>query len=122
MLAIGPVDIQPRTRDNTPLPPIVWDRELWRRLAACSGFDTNLFFPAGTSDQLTEQVNLAKSVCRSCPSRLACLEFSLRTLQDGIWGGHTEEERKSMRRKRRAAARKALVNKAHPPDLDAFAG
>jgi WhiB family transcriptional regulator, redox-sensing transcriptional regulator len=90
--------------------PIMWNTNDWRKSSACNAIDTNIFFPVGTTGYAIDQINLAKSICRDCPARLACLEFSLRTLQDdGIWGGHTEEERRVIRRARRVAARKAKL-------------
>jgi WhiB family transcriptional regulator, redox-sensing transcriptional regulator len=85
-----------------------WNNMSWRSYAACGSLDTNLFFPIGLTGYAIDQTNLAKAVCADCPVRLQCLEFALRTLQDhGVWGGHTEEERRVIRRSRRAAARRA---------------
>ena len=86
-----------------------WNTSHWRAAAACSNMETNLFFPVGEGMMALDQINLAKSVCASCPVRLECLEFAIRTIQnDGIWGGATEEERKIIKRSRRAAARRAV--------------
>ena len=50
----------------------------------------------------------ARQVCRSCPVVEACLGYALETNQRaGIWGGSTEEERKTLRRKWLAARRRA---------------
>jgi WhiB family transcriptional regulator, redox-sensing transcriptional regulator len=87
-----------------------WNNLAWRSHAACSSLDTNLFFPVGLTGYAIDQTNLAKAVCNDCPVRNQCLEFALRTLQDhGVWGGHTEEERRVIRRARRAAARRAAL-------------
>ena len=57
--------------------------------------DTNLFFPDSESDS-----GPALAVCAVCPVRAQCLDFALRTRQnDGVWGGHTETERKRIRRR-----------------------
>lgn len=88
----------------------MWDDSAWREKAACHDIDTNTFFPVGLTGSSIEQTNRAKTICRSCPAQPACLEFALRTNQDhGIWGAHTEEERRALRRARRAAARRALA-------------
>ncbi|HEV8115212.1 MAG TPA: WhiB family transcriptional regulator [Acidimicrobiales bacterium] len=48
-----------------------------------------------------------------CPVRQQCLEFAITTNQEyGVWGGHSEEERRVVRRQWRArqrAAQKATV-------------
>jgi WhiB family transcriptional regulator, redox-sensing transcriptional regulator len=87
-----------------------WNDLSWRRDAACVSVPTETFFPVGLTGQADSQTQLAKRVCASCPVRDCCLEFALRTNQDhGVWGGRTEEERRTIRRSRRAAARKAAA-------------
>ncbi len=67
----------------------------WKADAACRDLDTNLFFPDSESDS-----GPALEVCASCPVRQQCLDFALLTRQnDGVWGGHTETERKRIRRR-----------------------
>ncbi len=88
----------------------MWNDLSWREKAACHDIDTNTFFPVGLTGSSIEQTNRAKTICRSCPAQAPCLEFALRTNQDhGVWGAHTEEERRALRRARRAAARRALA-------------
>ena len=89
-----------------------WNYEDWRDDAACRAIDTNLFFPIGLNPSAIGQTNVAKAVCDSCAVQNCCLEFALRTNQDhGVWGGHTEEERRILRRARRAAARRAAAQR-----------
>lgn len=67
----------------------------WKADAACRDLDIDLFFPDTESDSAP-----AVAVCAGCPVREACLDFALRTRQnDGVWGGHTESERKRIRRR-----------------------
>lgn len=88
----------------------MWNDMSWRDHAACQDIDTNMFFPVGLTGSAIDQTHRAKTICRSCPAQPACLEFALRTNQDhGVWGAHTEEERRALRRARRAAARRALA-------------
>jgi len=70
----------------------------WRRLALCFGKDPNFFFPNhGTNE---ERQN--RKFCWPCPVRQDCLNWALETNQkDGIWGGHTEKERKAMKKEDR---------------------
>jgi WhiB family transcriptional regulator, redox-sensing transcriptional regulator len=105
---------QPELTRNSFVPgsvrPATWNDLAWRQDAACASVATETFFPIGLTGQALEQTHMAKRVCASCPVRDCCLEFALRTNQDhGVWGGHTEEERRTIRRSRRAAARKAAA-------------
>lgn len=84
------------------------ESDLWRRSAACRDTDPDLFFPVGTTGPAIEQIESAKRVCVDCESRTPCLEFALTTNQDsGIWGGTSEEERRTIRRRWAAAKRQA---------------
>ena len=75
-----------------------WDDSGWREGAVCRDTDPDRFFPAGTTGIAVEQIDVAKAMCRSCPVRKQCLEFSMATNQEaGIWGGSTEDERRKMR-------------------------
>ena len=78
----------------------------WRRDAACRDEDPELFFPIGTTGPAIDQANAAKRVCARCDVREECLEFALASNQDaGVWGGLTEEERRSLRRQRQRRRR-----------------
>ena len=49
-----------------------------------------------------KQANEAKAICNECVVKIDCLEYAIITNQDsGVWGGTTEEERKSLRREYR---------------------
>lgn len=72
----------------------------WRQRAACRGVDPDVFYTV--SD---EEADEAKSICRVCPVREACLEYALANRErDGVWGGATERERRRMIRQRRKTA------------------
>jgi WhiB family transcriptional regulator, redox-sensing transcriptional regulator len=68
----------------------------WMLRGACRGADTELFFPVATAGRAREQISSAKSVCISCAVRARCLSYALKTVQHGIWGGTTEDERIAM--------------------------
>jgi WhiB family transcriptional regulator, redox-sensing transcriptional regulator len=69
----------------------------WRLAAACRQFDTELFFPIGTAGPAAGQIALAKAICQTCPVRTTCLDWAMRHHpQYGIWGGTTEQERRSL--------------------------
>ncbi|MGH8900605.1 MAG: WhiB family transcriptional regulator [Egibacteraceae bacterium] len=78
----------------------------WRPRAACLDTDPDLFFPIGSSGPALDQAEQAKAVCRRCPVIAQCLEWALATNQnDGVWGGLSEDERRSLRRSRQRARR-----------------
>jgi WhiB family redox-sensing transcriptional regulator len=73
----------------------------WRTKAACLGVDPELFFPIGTTGRALDQIEEAKAVCLSCSVSEQCLQWALQTNQDaGVWGGTSEDERKSLRRRK----------------------
>ena len=89
--------------------PEIPKHDRWRHEASCRDVDPDLFFPVGTTGMAIEQIDSAKAVCAQCPVSGPCLEFALSTNQDsGVWGGTSEEERRTLRRQwlrqRRAAA------------------
>jgi WhiB family transcriptional regulator, redox-sensing transcriptional regulator len=80
----------------------------WRQQAACLDEDPELFFPVGTTGPALEQVEQAKQVCRSCVVIEECLEWALQSNQDaGVWGGLSEDERRTLRRSRQRRRRMA---------------
>ena len=87
--------------------PLTLDRDEWRQFAECRDTDPDLFFPVGTTGPAIEQIENAKAVCRECEAQVPCLEYALATNQDsGVWGGLSEDERRSLKR-RNARARRA---------------
>ncbi|MDP9023165.1 MAG: WhiB family transcriptional regulator [Actinomycetota bacterium] len=79
----------------------------WRTQAACMDQDPELFFPVGTTGPAVDQAATAKQVCARCEVREPCLEFALSTNQDaGVWGGLTEEERRTVKRQRQRQRRR----------------
>jgi WhiB family transcriptional regulator, redox-sensing transcriptional regulator len=78
----------------------------WRSNSLCRDTDPDLFFPIGTTGHALTQIERAKEVCGECPVSVSCLEFALETNQDsGIWGGTSEEERRTIRRAQVAHAK-----------------
>lgn len=70
----------------------------WRTRAACRASDSDLFFPETTADVVG--VAAAKAVCASCPVQEDCLSYAVELNQtEGIWGGHTPSERRTIRRR-----------------------
>ena len=74
----------------------------WVHRARCKDEDPELFFPVGTTGPAATQINAAKAICMRCEVRTECLEWAMATAQDaGVWGGLSEDERRSLRRARR---------------------
>jgi WhiB family redox-sensing transcriptional regulator len=81
----------------------------WRKAAICRDTDPDLFFPVGTTGYALVQIDRAKQVCGECPVNPDCLQYALDTNQDsGIWGGTSEEERRSIRRRQTARTKQAV--------------
>lgn len=79
----------------------------WRSRAACLSVDPELFFPIGNTGPAISQVAEAKMVCSTCQVVEVCLRWAMENNQDsGVWGGMSEEERRSLKR-RAARARRA---------------
>lgn len=76
----------------------------WQWRAACRGEDANLFFPPSHIEDKTQKLlreRQAKSICATCPVRIECLEYAVRTREPhGIWGGLNELERRILIRER----------------------
>lgn len=84
----------------------MWEPDVdWRSEAACSGVDSDIFFPAAEED--LEATAQAKAICETCPVREACLQYALATNQSaGVWGGLDAGERRRMRRRIRDRERR----------------
>lgn len=81
----------------------------WRDHAACAGETSDLFFPIGASGSAFLQAKQAQRVCAACPVRTACLEWALEAgIEHGIWGGLTEEERRTQKRRNTRARARAV--------------
>ena len=77
----------------------------WIRDDACRDIETAIFFPVTDDGAIA-----AKRVCATCPVQKPCLKFALFTNQDdGVWGGASEDERRSIRRTGRYP-RKPMIN------------
>lgn len=93
----------------------------WRDRAACLDEDPELFWPIGnTGREALLQIAFAKSVCRRCEVMDTCLAEALENGEEyGVWGGQSEDERRSLKRRNARAARAAQPKpaeaKAPPP-------
>lgn len=77
-------------------------REPWMEFSACVGMESGPFFDE-------ERVEEGKDICAQCPVREECLDFALRKRYleewDGIYGGLTPRERRTLLKKKRKIAR-----------------
>ena len=72
----------------------------WYHYAACQGQDPELFFPIGTNGLALRQLAEAKQICASCSVQSLCLEWAmLAGIEHGVWGGMSEDERRTLRRR-----------------------
>src|ERR1700691_5888683 len=69
----------------------------WMAQGACQRADPDLFFPIAAGRAGLPRIRAAKAICQGCAVRDPCLSYGLATRQDGIWGGTTLEERRTIR-------------------------
>lgn len=99
---------------NLPEPAATADSD-WRSLSACLDADPELFFPLSAWGPSLTQLATAKAVCAGCEVRTECLHFALRTGQEyGVWGGTSEDERRTMRRTQLALEPRAVTEGPRP--------
>jgi len=73
---------------------VSWDKDAACRTPAVS---SEIFFPISYAGYSPE-VKQAKAVCFACPASSACLAYALdRVEPEGIWGGLTPQERRTLR-------------------------
>jgi WhiB family redox-sensing transcriptional regulator len=76
------------------------EKMLWVKEAICKG-QTEIFFPneeeaRGKAGML---YRIAKQICKDCPVRKECLEYSIsEQIFFGVFGGKTPNERKDLYR------------------------
>jgi WhiB family transcriptional regulator, redox-sensing transcriptional regulator len=69
---------------------VSWWNNTWMALAKCRDMDPSLFFPSDAGGERT-----AQRICAVCPVKIPCLEYSLdNRMDDGVWGGRSERERR----------------------------
>jgi len=60
--------------------------------AICVGAEPSIFDGESLTDVLE-----AKKFCSSCPIQAMCLDWATQTQDEGVWGGLTAKERKTLR-------------------------
>ncbi len=96
----------------------------WRDKAACPTVDPELFFPVGNTGPAVDQIEKAKACsCARCTVTEICLQYALETGQDsGVWGGLSEDERRSKRRAARARRELTRADLRPGPDRGTASG
>lgn len=75
------------------------DEYAWMLHSSCRGADTREFFPSNGLG-----VEAAQRICEGCPVQEQCLEYALENrIEQGVWGGASERERRRILRSRRRA-------------------
>jgi WhiB family redox-sensing transcriptional regulator len=84
--------------------------EFWMRDAECGSVeDPDLFF----SNRM-EDIKVATDTCRLCIVRFQCAEYALNNnIEEGVWGGLSENDRAMIRKQKRNQSRKGIPNKQH---------
>lgn len=87
-----------------------WSKRTWRNRATCLGEDPELFFPIGNTGPSFVQIEEAKAICRRCEVVDTCLRWAIESGADtGVWGGLSDDERRSLRRRRARSLVLSLV-------------
>ena len=87
-----------------------WSKMTWRNRATCLGEDPELFFPIGNTGPAFDQIEEAKAICRRCEVVGTCLRWALEAGADtGVWGGLSDDERRSLKRRKSRAHVLSLV-------------
>ena len=82
----------------------------WRNRATCLGEDPELFFPIGSTGPALVQIEEAKAICRRCEVVDTCLRWAMESGADtGVWGGLSDDERRSLKRGKARARVLSLV-------------
>jgi len=80
----------------------------WRNRAACLDADPELFFPTGNTGPALVQIGAEKLICGRCDVVETCLDLAIEFGQDdGVWGGLSAEERRTLKRRAARARRTA---------------
>lgn len=82
--------------------------ESWKRRGKCrtSKIATDMFFTPDEDDDKRQErslIHVVAPVCGECPVSGNCLDWAMKMNEQGIWGGTTTEERRTLKRFRERA-------------------
>ena len=76
----------------------------WMARGKCKEVAPDTFFPSDGMGVL-----VAQRICAECPVAESCLEYALEhRIEQGVWGGKSERQRRLILRKRRAILRQLV--------------
>lgn len=94
---VPPIPVRPAEPD-APQQPEYTGSISWMGRALCAQTDPDAFTPEHKRGA-AEQIALAKKVCRACGVQRPCLAWAITNdIEDGVWGGMTERERRALRK------------------------
>jgi WhiB family transcriptional regulator, redox-sensing transcriptional regulator len=70
----------------------------WQEDALCKEYGPELFFPDGEKGENALMILQAKDICAVCPVLYECLAEALDNGSEGVWGGTTLKERRTIRK------------------------
>lgn len=73
----------------------------WMNDGACAETHDLVFFDVNDPEKRAQEAD--ERYCRSCPVRITCLAYALKTKSPGVWAGTSEEQRKKLARTRNRA-------------------
>ena len=77
---------------------------------SCATVGGDFWFPEKADGSMnTVEMQMAKSICRSCPHRSECAEWGIQKEVHGIWGGLVPKERFAIRTQRNIRLREEGV-------------
>lgn len=86
----------------------------------CSQADPEAFFPQENYDANGNLISAtyydeagAKAICSTCPYKLQCLQLAIEINADGIWGGTSAFERKSIVRRLKRRGKSLEIANLH---------
>lgn len=82
---------------------------VWDGTPACSGTETDLWFPIENSKAYANKTLLQRT-CKRCPVQMQCAEYSIHNDVQGYWAGTSDEQRRKIRRARGIVAISLLSN------------
>ena len=63
-----------------------------RQDRACIDIDPSAFYPR---QHIRGAIDYAKKICAQCPIAIECRDYALAHDLDGVWGGTTQDERRT---------------------------
>ncbi|MFI1398177.1 WhiB family transcriptional regulator [Streptomyces sp. NPDC020681] len=89
------LEVDNRRDAGAPVLPAAYDET---NAPACHGANPRIFFPAHEVPLGEREIREAKNICSRCPVREDCLALAIQSGEtDGVWGGTTPAERRSIR-------------------------